>query len=693
MKRKPRSIASRAIAVGLLVLTAVVVGMAPAASAAGVPAGSAVTTNPGTNAPLLSGGSATNWTLDLPAQAACSGDTTHQGYHVYSFIVPVATDVGTLTFNPSTGPSSGFPLVDTTGSAYLAANTATTTGQVIQIPNFNFNLFATTSMGGTKLVLAPGTYKGGLACADSSGNGDRYWQTIFTFTANGGDPNGEVWTSQPDHGVVQTPGCNAGTTPGGQISQYPAWGGTQSGFKVACIFQSETHTPPSNNEVSSNFTYHDFPNALYHNGAARSVSPNGNVASGATTFTLGDFTGTSAFVNRSIAGPGIAPRTFVKSISGAGLVTLNLPTNAAMTSATVLTIDNSIARSVADAGETNGGTVISSATGNCTAADNTLSVSGTDIPLGTTVSSCNGTGWNISHPATHTGAAQVITIGGTIQSTDVREVTDATFTAAHTVNSTSMKFKTPDDIGLKISSFGANAIPQPCYITAVAGANATVSCTLTVDTPALHRTDVGDPTATAPATGDTVMTQATQLALDPSLVPGSAACTKDVASGFSIAGKWANPGSFTINLLATQPAGTKAVGEILFPTPVGLNYGAFVVERGALTSGDPDGAAHYDVIFPNVPTASALCASQTSPGLGFAITLQATTLTAATIPTGVGRPGTSQVRAIKDDAEAGSTGAATLVDNANNAWTGSAFTRLCIVPAGKPTINFQCGTG
>jgi hypothetical protein len=565
---------------------------------------------------------------------------------------------------------------------------------------------------------------------------------------------------------VAAPGCNAATTPGGQISQYPAWGATQSGWKAACVFQSEDHqrhvtdgvttaasttvtsataaftgadvgvtisggsipfgdtiasvtdaqtvviTPSPaassainvhlnignvvNNQVTSSFTMHDFPDAIYHNGAARSISPNGVVASGSTTFTAADCTGATGFVNRSISGTGIAPRTFVTSISGACLVTLNTATNAGMTGATVLKIDNSVARSVADGSYPAASTVITSPTGNCTAGDNNLSVSGTDIQPGTVVSSCNGTGWNISKTTLNgVGAGQVITIGGSIQSTDVREVTDATFTAIHTLVTPSARFVNPDDIGLKVSSFGVNIIPQPCYITGVTTATTvTVSCTLTVDSPTAHRTDIGEPTATAPANGDTVMTQATQLALDPNLVAGTTACNQDRAAGFSIAGQWANPGNFTINVLATQPAGTKAVGEVLFPTSVGLKYGAFIIERRALTAGDPQGAAHYDVVFPNVPTSSALCLSPTSPGLGFAVTFQATTLTDATLTTGLGRPGTGQVRAIKDDGEAGGTNQAFMTDDSPaHAWTGPAFNRICITPAGPATVDFKCGTG
>jgi hypothetical protein len=206
MKWKPRTIAGRAMAIGMLVCSsAVVMTSAPAAFANGTSSGDAVPTDLSTNAPVRSGGSSTAWTLNLPAQAACTGDTARKGYHVYSFIVPAAVDPGTLIFNPSTGPSTPSPLVDTTGSAYMAANTAMDTGQVVQIPTFDFNLFATTDRGGARLALPPGDYKAGLACANTLGQGDKYWDTIFTFTASNSDPNGEVWTV---HGTAAPAGGN-----------------------------------------------------------------------------------------------------------------------------------------------------------------------------------------------------------------------------------------------------------------------------------------------------------------------------------------------------------------------------------------------------------------------------------------------------------------------------------------------------
>ena len=77
--------------------------------------------------------------------------------------------------------------------------------------------------------------------------------------------------------VVAASGCNVGTTPAGQISSYPAWGGTQSGLRIACIFKAETGA----SDVSAKFTVHDFANAVWHNGAARTVQPTATIPSGA----------------------------------------------------------------------------------------------------------------------------------------------------------------------------------------------------------------------------------------------------------------------------------------------------------------------------------------------------------------------------------------------------------------------------
>jgi hypothetical protein len=160
---------------------------APAAMAAGVNSGTATPTNPSNNTAILSGGQATNWTLVLPSGAACSGDTANGGYHVFSYIVPGSVDPGSLTFSAN-GPSQGFPLFDTTAAPYTAKNTAVTTGQVINIPTFDYVQFDST-------VLPAGDYNVGIACANSSGQGDKFWNISETFTSSNTDPN--WWTAHP----------------------------------------------------------------------------------------------------------------------------------------------------------------------------------------------------------------------------------------------------------------------------------------------------------------------------------------------------------------------------------------------------------------------------------------------------------------------------------------------------------------
>jgi hypothetical protein len=82
---------------------------------------------------LTSGGSTTQFTLGLPAGAACTGDTATGGYHIYSYLVPLGTALSSVTFIQH--PSSGFGLFDSTGSYYGPVNTAIGTGQIVGIPN------------------------------------------------------------------------------------------------------------------------------------------------------------------------------------------------------------------------------------------------------------------------------------------------------------------------------------------------------------------------------------------------------------------------------------------------------------------------------------------------------------------------------------------------------------------------------
>jgi hypothetical protein len=180
----------------LVVAGSVSLGLAgtTAASASPPPNGAATITNPNTNAPLTSGGSTTVFTVDLPAQAACSKDTAANGYHVFSYLVTQATDPYTVTFGSGT-PSAGYGLIDGNGY-YGSANTAPTTGQIINIPadfewadELNAGATATTLDGGSSA-----TWETGIACANPAGTLTDYWNTSVTFTKSTTDPNKFVWS-------------------------------------------------------------------------------------------------------------------------------------------------------------------------------------------------------------------------------------------------------------------------------------------------------------------------------------------------------------------------------------------------------------------------------------------------------------------------------------------------------------------
>jgi hypothetical protein len=242
-----------ALAAALLVAGTILVFSTSGADAAGTSSGAAVPTDPTQNTPLTSGGSSTTWTLNLPAQASCSGDTASQGFHVYSYVVPSGVDPSTLTFNPASGPSQGFPLVDVSGSAYLANNTAAVTGQVIQIPNFNWNLFATTDQGGTKLALPPGDYNVGLACADTNGQGDRFWNVVLTFAASGSDPNGETWTTST--GPTSTTAPTSTSSSGGSTTTSSTSSSSSDSTTTTAVGGSTTSTVfPSGGDGSTSPT-------------------------------------------------------------------------------------------------------------------------------------------------------------------------------------------------------------------------------------------------------------------------------------------------------------------------------------------------------------------------------------------------------------------------------------------------------
>ena len=182
-----------------LVTTAVSATPASAATVNGI----ATIASPGTATPLTSGGSTTPFSVSLPAQAACSGDTATHSYHVYSYLVHKGVALSGVTFVGL--PSAGYGLVDSTGTYYGAVNTAIGTGQIIGIPN-NFEWGPLESADGVPLATllytgsgssASGIWESGIACADTNGALVDNWNTEVTFAAKASDPNGFTWTAVP----------------------------------------------------------------------------------------------------------------------------------------------------------------------------------------------------------------------------------------------------------------------------------------------------------------------------------------------------------------------------------------------------------------------------------------------------------------------------------------------------------------
>jgi len=204
--------AARLASLALLASGAWSLYLAAAASApagAATLGGTATIVDPTGNA-LAQGGSATMFSITLPANAACSGDTATHGYHVYSYLVHQGTDITSITF--TTHPSAGFGLVNNAGLYYGPVNTAINTGQILTFPT-NFEWAPLLSDGASLASLlysgSSGTWEVGIACAKSSGALSDYWNNEVTFTASSTDPGGFVWSDVPG-----TPGSTTTTVPG-----------------------------------------------------------------------------------------------------------------------------------------------------------------------------------------------------------------------------------------------------------------------------------------------------------------------------------------------------------------------------------------------------------------------------------------------------------------------------------------------
>jgi hypothetical protein len=543
-------------------------------------------------------------------------------------------------------------------------------------------------------------------------------------------------------------GCKAndpspGFHPGAEIGWYPAWAGSQSSARVACVFDAATGT----SIVSAKFTIHDSRFVTYHNGGARTVTSTAITAAGANCININDITGIGAWVNRPITGgpfstvlaaTGLVARTFITAVNatacggGAGLsVNLNQVTGGtAIPAGTALKIDNSDSRTT-NCLTTNPGLVgfvdpCANFQGPWSVppvAAETGDISCTNCPDYATFTATGPGAGNLSVAATAAipPGGETVTYKGAVLTTTTRTINDASCNAAApTVVTSAAAFFSPGDVGLPFYGFGAGAgggyyitgtVPGPPSQALVTNAGGLGLPGCPNAGPAT--VTVGDPSFTAPADDQAVLSQGTELDLKPSLVAGSNDCALNEAEGFTVMGKWRNPGpgpapnGFFTGPFATQPANTKAIGEIIFSTAV-VSYAGFVVEKeptSPLIPGYPADPSlvggvlqhHFDIIFPNTPTSLALCASAASPGLGLSIGVLGTTVSQAALASGNGKPGTAQLR--NTNAKTTTAGFNSTMyyydDNNPRIWLpASRFNRLCVLGADNTLqINFVCGDG
>jgi hypothetical protein len=295
--------------------------------------------------------------------------------------------------------------------------------------------------------------------------------------------------------------------------------------------------------------------------------------------------------------------------------------------------------------------------------------------------------------ATATGASQQLTVGAAANQTSARFVHDAHVTSASTtVTSASAAFVAAYDVNLPVSGTG---IPVGATIASVTNATTIVLSAAATATSTTGSLTIGLPSATAPANGDTALNLGAELPLDPTLVAGSPPCTANAPTGFDITGGWQNPNAYISGAFGSSTSASLSkptVGEFAVPTAV-VTFGGYVMQVPASTAGESQTAAHFDVVFPHLPTGIAVCAAATS-GVASTFEFLGTAHSQSGLPTGVGTPSSAQVRALRDITTASTTSSVFFHVRASDTATADAFSFSQACTEQYPDISdFGCGIG
>jgi hypothetical protein len=410
-----------------------------------------------------------------------------------------------------------------------------------------------------------------------------------------------------------------------KFDMFPSAPGGQSELTTGCFLTSATGA------AGNKYVVEDFPQAVWHSGAARKVTATSATASGSAviTSTSGHFG--AADINNQVFGTGIAGNAFIISVSGStatlSATTTGVPLN------TVLLVQSNDARTFTDA--TFSGTTMTSATGhfckpalgNCgTKTDIGKTVSGTRVPNGATISAVTNattatlSAASIACPAGVAAAnCQQVSLGfsQTSPPATARQLRDVTVSGGNTLCSASAGFQASDVNLPVLTTAGANPPGGAHWITSVgsgapciAGQTKAVTNIGSLTNAPNQSFVIGQPASDAPANGATVGQLNSELSVNPSLAPGLPACNASNLTASALAATWNNPGSFGSAL--GQPSGVTTPGaiiaQILYQTGAGNPaFGGYVVNVKASTAGESDTAAHFDIYLPQLLTGVAVC--------------------------------------------------------------------------------------
>ena len=473
--------------------------------------------------------------------------------------------------------------------------------------------------------------------------------TAYTFTVVANSSGGDSASSAPSNSVTPHAPAN-----GCDFDNFPSIPGSNSELAIQCTLTTAT------GGAGNSYRVEDLSYAQWHSGEGRPILTTAATLTGSAVVTAAAAHFLAQDVNDTISGPGVPANAFIRTVTSATQVTLNLVTaSPGIANGAHLIVNNTDGRTIA--ATTFAGTTINTTTGHfCKAAlatcnvapftksDVGRSVSGTRIPHGATITAVNTVNQMVISLATTACPALVsaancnaVSIGATPTLSTSRQIKDITFVAPNKVCSATAGF-TQTDVNLPISSVVTTIPPTPQkfpaadYITAVGAAGCpplTTEATLKVNyTVAGTNTKafIGSRSSDAPLNGDAVMSLASELSVSPALASGLPACTEDSAVGSQLVGKWLNPGAFDLTSLG-QPASSAITGPVIAQLDVTTGTGnpafaGYVMLAKPGTANDSNLGAHIDLVFPALLTGSAVCPAPSDVGVATTFRFFGTTL-------------------------------------------------------------------